>query len=109
MWEFVKSEVSTLLSVGHIREVEYPEWLFNVVLARKSLMFRMCVEYTDLKKACRMDPYPLPSPDQMVYETSGCELLSFMDAFKGYHQIFMVVEEQEKPHFRHRRGYFVTS
>lgn len=61
------------------------EWLANVVLAPKLPMFRMCVEYTNMNKVCPMDPFPLPSPDQMVDETSECELLSFMDAFKGYH------------------------
>lgn len=89
----MKAETTTLLAVGHIREVEYLEWLANVVLAPKPLTFRMCVDYTDLNKACPMDPFPLPSPDQMVDETSGCELLSFVDAFKGYHQIFMGIED----------------
>lgn len=89
MREFVKTETTTLLSVGHIREVEYPEWLANVVLAPKPPTFRMCVDHTDLNKACPMDPFSLPSSDQMVDEMSRCELLSFMDAFKGYHKIFM--------------------
>ncbi|VFQ99526.1 unnamed protein product [Cuscuta campestris] len=97
--DFVKKEVKDLLEVGHIREVNYPEWLANVVLAPKGDTWRMCVDYTDLNKACPMDSYPLPSPDQMVDETAGCELLSFMDAFKGYHQIFMAEDDEEKTAF----------
>ncbi|VFQ75984.1 unnamed protein product [Cuscuta campestris] len=73
--DFVKKEVKDLLAVGHIREVQYPAWLANVVLAPKGDTWRMCVDYTDLNKACPMDSYPLPSPDQMVDETAGCELL----------------------------------
>lgn len=42
----------------------------------------------------------------MVDETSGCELLSFMDAFKGYHQILMAVEDQEKTAFQTPEGLF---
>ncbi|VFQ94247.1 unnamed protein product [Cuscuta campestris] len=64
--DFVKKEVKDLLSVGHIREVKYPDWLANVVLAPKGDTWRMCVDYTDLNKACPMDSYPLPSPDQIV-------------------------------------------
>ncbi|VFQ78406.1 unnamed protein product [Cuscuta campestris] len=67
--DFVKKEVKDLLAVGHIREVQYPAWLANVVLAPKGDTWRMCVDYTDLNKACPMDSYPLPSPDQMDRES----------------------------------------
>ncbi|VFQ59986.1 unnamed protein product [Cuscuta campestris] len=71
--EFVTKQVTTVQSIGHIREVRYPEWLANVVLAPKGNTWRMCVDYTDLNKACPMDPFPLPNIDQLVYETAGCE------------------------------------
>ncbi|VFQ91223.1 unnamed protein product [Cuscuta campestris] len=61
--EFVKKEVATLQSIGHIREVHYPDWLTNVVLAPKPPSWRMCIDYTDLNKACPMDPFPLPNID----------------------------------------------
>ncbi|XP_019195711.1 PREDICTED: uncharacterized protein LOC109189555 [Ipomoea nil] len=94
--EFVKKEVGTLLAAGHIREVKYPEWLANVVLVPKPPAWRMCVDYTDLNKACPKDPFTLPRIDQLVDETAGSALLSFMDAFRGYHQIFMHPADEEK-------------
>ncbi|VFQ90205.1 unnamed protein product [Cuscuta campestris] len=97
--DFVQKEVKDLLSVGHIREVKYPDSLVNVVLAPKGDTWRMCVDYMDLNKACAMDSYPLASRDQMVDETARCELLSFMNAFKGYHQIYMAKEDEEKTSF----------
>lgn len=81
-----------LLAVGHIQEVKYLEWLDNVVLMPKLPTFCMCVDYMDLNKVFLMGQFPLPSPDQMVDETSGCELFKFMDAFKVYHQIFKALE-----------------
>ncbi|XP_019171076.1 PREDICTED: uncharacterized protein LOC109166638 [Ipomoea nil] len=94
-----RKEVSTLLVAGHIREVKYPDWLANVVLVPKSAAWRMCVDYTDLNKACPKDPFPLPRIDQLVDKTAGSALLSFMDAFRGYHQICVHKADEEKTAF----------
>ena len=40
--------------------------------------------------------FPLPHIDQLVDSTSGCELLSFLDAYSGYHQINMSKDDEEK-------------
>jgi hypothetical protein len=49
----------------------------------------MCVDYTGLNKACPNDLFPLPRIDQIVDSTSRCEMLCFLDAYSGYHQIAM--------------------
>jgi hypothetical protein len=54
----------------------------------------MCVDYTGLNKACLKVPYPLPRIDQIVDSTVGCETLSFLDAYSGYHQIRMKESDQ---------------
>jgi hypothetical protein len=45
-------------SAGVIREVKYPEWLANTVMVKKANgKWRMCIDFTDLNKACRrFDP-----------------------------------------------------
>uniref|UniRef100_UPI00178C56A8 reverse transcriptase family protein n=1 Tax=Escherichia coli TaxID=562 RepID=UPI00178C56A8 len=78
----------------------------NVVLSQKPPTFKMCVDYTDLNKACPMDPFPLPNIDQLVDETAGCELMSFLDAFRGYHQISMHEDDAEKTAFMTPEGIF---
>jgi hypothetical protein len=55
----------------------------------------MCIDYTSLNKACPKDPYPLPRIDQILDSTSGCDLLSFLDAYSGFHQIQMAREDRE--------------
>ena len=45
----------------------------------------MCVDFTNLKKACPQDPFPLPRINQIVDSTTECDLLCFLDAFSGYH------------------------
>ena len=59
----------------------------------------MCIDYTDLNKACPKDPFALPRIDQIIDSTAGCDLLCFLDAYSGYHQIKMKEEDQEKTSF----------
>ena len=69
------------------------------MVKKASGIWRMCVDFTDLNKACPKDSYPLPHIDQLVDSTAGHQLLSFMDAFSGYNQIKMDEADQEKTSF----------
>ena len=68
--------------------------------------WRMCVDSTDLNKACLKDSFPLPRIDQLVDSTAGHKLLTFMDAFSGYNQIKMAEEDQEKTAFITSQGLY---
>ena len=79
-------ELTWLLAAGFIKEVYHPDWLSNPVLVRKkNNEWRMCVDCTDLNKYCPKDPFGLPHIDEVVDSTAGCELLSFLDCYSGYH------------------------
>jgi hypothetical protein len=56
----------------------------------------MCVDYTNLNKACKKDPFQLHQIDQVEDSTTGCSLLSFLDCYLGYHRIPLKVEDQIK-------------
>ena len=101
----INEEVGKLLQAGAIREVEYPEWLANVVLVKKANgKWRLCIDFTDINKACPKDSFPLPRIDHIVNATAGHELLHFMDAFSGYNQISMDPDDQEKTSFVTAQG-----
>ena len=68
--------------------------------------WRICVDFTDLNRACPKDSYSLPWIDTLVDSTARHELLSFMDAFSGYNQIKMKEEDQEKNSFVTSQGLF---
>ena len=62
--EVVKDKVRKLKQTGAIKEVFYPEWLANTVVARKkSGKWRVCVDFTDINKACPKDSFPVPRID----------------------------------------------
>ncbi|RVW92792.1 hypothetical protein CK203_042578 [Vitis vinifera] len=64
--KIIRMEIDKLLESGFIREVDYP------------------------------DCFPLPRIDQIVDSTAGQGMLSFLDAFSGYHQIPMSTADEEK-------------
>jgi hypothetical protein len=95
-----RNEVKRLLSAGVIREVTYPEWLANIVMVKKAIgKWRMCINFTDLNKACPKDEFPLPRIDSLVDAAATSELMSLLDCYSGYHQIWMKKEDEPKQSF----------
>jgi len=95
-----KDGVIKLKQARAIKEVFYPEWLANIIVVKKkSEKWQVCMDFTDLNKACSKDPFPMPRIDQLVNTTVGHSRMSFLDAFQGYHQIPLVLSDQEKTAF----------
>jgi hypothetical protein len=93
--DVMKREIARLLDAGFIKEVYHPDWLINpILIPKKSKGWRMCVDYTDLNKECKKNPFRLPWIDQVVDSTAGYSLLSFFDCYSGYHHIPLKVEDQ---------------
>ncbi|GJS29659.1 reverse transcriptase domain-containing protein [Tanacetum coccineum] len=64
----------------------------------------MCINFTNLNKACPKDSYPLPEIDLKVESLEGFKFKCFLDAYKGYHQIRMAKEDEEKTSFHTEQG-----
>ena len=75
-------------------------------MCEKNGKWRVCINFTNLNKAFPKDSFPLPHIDMLVDAIAGHELLSFMDAFSGYNQILMHLDNQEKTSFIIERGIF---
>ena len=86
-----------LLAVGFIKEIQYPEWLSNVVVVpKKNDKWRVCIDYTNLNDACLKDTFSLPQIDLFVDSTAGPELLLFLDTYSGYNHILMYPSDMAK-------------
>lgn len=96
----INMEVEKLLKNDFIREVNYLDWIANVVLVKKANgKWRVCVDFIDLNKVCPNDSFPLPRIDQLVDAMVGHELLSFMVRYFGYSRIRMHQLDQEHTSF----------
>ena len=82
----IQEETNKLLAAGFIREIKYTTWLSNVVLVEKKTKgtWQMCVDFTNLNRACPIDSYPLPNINKLVDAIAGYQYLSFIDAYSRY-------------------------
>ena len=98
--EAIRNEMTKLKQARAIKEVFYPQWLANmVVMKKKTRKWRVCVDFTDLNKACLKDLFPMSRIDQLVNATVSHPRMSFLDAFQGYHQIPLALDDQGKTAF----------
>ncbi|KAK1406979.1 hypothetical protein QVD17_38589 [Tagetes erecta] len=103
----VCEEVAKLVQAGIVREAKYPTWIANPVMVKKSDdTWRMCVDFKNINEACPKDSYPLPEIDKKIDALAGFPLRCFLDAYKGYHQIKMAKEDEEKTAFHTDAGTF---
>jgi hypothetical protein len=97
---FIREEIKKVLDASFIREVHHLQWLANpVVIPKAGRKLRICIDYTSLNKACSKDHFSLPRINQIMDSTSDCDLLYFLDAYFGFHQIPMSREDEEHTAF----------
>ncbi|GKV15552.1 hypothetical protein SLEP1_g26334 [Rubroshorea leprosula] len=104
----IDEEIQKLLQAGFIKRVKYSEWVSNPVLVKKpNGKWRMCIDFTNLNEACPKDPHPLPNVKKLVEPVAGHERMSFLDASSGYHQVQLLLDDQEKIAFYAESGKFL--
>jgi hypothetical protein len=69
----------------------------------------MCIDFTSLNKACPKDNFPLPRIDKIVDSAVGCEVMSLLDCFSGYQQIYMKEVDKPVPVSSHPSAHIASS
>ncbi|GKC31496.1 reverse transcriptase domain-containing protein [Tanacetum coccineum] len=101
----VIKEVEEWVNAGIIRPVKYPTWIANPVLVKKADgSWRMCIDFKNLNSAYPKDYYPLPDIDGKIESVVGFRYKCFLDAYKGYHQVQMAQDDEEKTALYTDRG-----
>ncbi|KAL2320635.1 hypothetical protein Fmac_029604 [Flemingia macrophylla] len=97
----IKEEIERLLKAKFIRTSRYAEWLSNIVpVIKKNGKMRICIDFRDLNAATPKDEYPMPMAEMLVYSAAGNEILSLLDGYSGYNQIFIAEQDVAKTVFR---------
>nr|GEW22119.1 reverse transcriptase domain-containing protein [Tanacetum cinerariifolium] len=95
-------KVAELLKAGIVRPVKYPTWISNPILVKKANRnWRMCIDFKNINVACPKDYYLLPEIDIKIEVIIGFPFKCFLDGYKGYHQVQMAEEDEEKKSSTH--------
>nr|GEV50106.1 reverse transcriptase domain-containing protein [Tanacetum cinerariifolium] len=96
----VIKEVEEWLKAGIDRPVKYLTWISDPVLVNKvDRSWRMCIDFNNINSACPKDYYPLRDINQNIESLMGYRYKCFLDAYKGYHQVHMAKDDEEKTAF----------
>ncbi|GJZ72542.1 reverse transcriptase domain-containing protein [Tanacetum coccineum] len=93
-------EVGEWMNVGVVRPVKYPTWISIPVLIKKGdESWKMCIDFKNFNSVCPKDYYPLSDIDGKIESVVGFRYKCFLDAYKGYHQVQIALDDEEKTTF----------
>jgi len=103
-----EKEIQNLLKAKIIIPLRYSKWIANLVdVRKKNGEIRLCVDFRNLNKCSKKDNYPLPKMDHLLQRVLGDSVMSFLDGFFGYNQVFVHLDDQEKTSFTTPWGTFM--
>jgi hypothetical protein len=103
-----EKEVKKLLDAKIIIPLRYSEWVANLVPVRKKNgEIRLCVDFRNLNRRSKKDHYPLPNMEHILQRVTSSSMMSIIDGFYGYNQIYVLPEDREKTTFTTPWGTFI--
>jgi hypothetical protein len=82
-----KQDIDKLLVIGFIQFLEEATWLSPIVVVpKKNVKLKICINFRKLNVATNKDPYPLHFIDEVLNIVARYEMHSFLDGYLGYYQ-----------------------
>ncbi|XP_069835633.1 uncharacterized protein [Dendropsophus ebraccatus] len=95
----MKREIEEMLGMGVIQR-SHSSWASPVVLIpKKDRTTRFCGDYRKLNAITVFDAYPMPRIEELLDQLAGAQYITIMDLSRGYWQIPMSKEAQERSAF----------
>jgi hypothetical protein len=102
----IEKEIKELLAMGHIIPRNNPFASYVVLVLKKDVTMRMCIDYRDFNKKTMKNRYPIPYIDELMDELHGEVFFSKIDLCPRYHEINIREQDIEKTTFRCHFGHF---
>ena len=97
----IKEEIKRLLKAKFIRTTRYVNWISSIVpIMKNNGKLRVCINFRDLNNATPKDEYDMLIANMLIDLAIGHEIVSFMDGYSGYNQIYIAEEDVPKTAFR---------
>jgi len=104
----IRKELDKMLDVNIIFPVWYSKWVANLVpIWKKNGDIRLCIDFHDLNWVSVKDNFPLPFMDSILQQVTGSEMMSLLDGFSGYNQVFINPRDRYKTTFTMRWGTYM--
>ena len=89
-----------MLRVGFIRIARYVDWLSNIIpVIKKNGQVRICIGFRNLIFATPKDEYVMLIVDMLLNAATNNGILTLIDSYLGYNQIYLVEEDIDKISF----------
>ena len=95
-----EAEIDKMLDVGIIYPTNRTTWVSPIVVVpKKNIKIRICVNYREVNDATIKDNYPVPNIKHLLERVAWIEAYSFINGFSEYNQISVIPEDQHKKNF----------